>query len=58
MDTKAIIMEKMSIIVENKSIIMIDIIMEFGATIEKTIPTIMEKYPKISIIVGKNQQLW
>jgi hypothetical protein len=37
---------------------MMDIIMEFGATIEKTNTTIMEKYPKFSIIVEKDQQLW
>ena len=37
---------------------MMDIIMEFRAKIEKTITTIIEKYPKVSIIVGKVPQIW
>ena len=59
-ETCTLIVENIYIIVKNKSIIMerMDIIMEFGATIEKTITTIMEKYPKVSIIVEKDQQLW
>ena len=45
---------KCTSIVENIAII----IMDLGATIEKTITTVFEKYPKVSIIVGKVPQIW
>jgi hypothetical protein len=46
METIAIIIKKPCIIVE------------IYATIEENLTLIMEKYPKFSIIVEKDQQLW
>ena len=49
-ETCTLIVENIYIIVKNKSMIM--------ERMDTTITTIIENYPKVSIIVEKDQQLW